>query len=154
MANQFPFTTGCFKQAVNLAGTALDIWSLSPIIVHFFDLFGMIYNFNDLKRKRLGQIQTQICDSFVRKLSKRPRSVFFLNPEEKKKKKIQNKQRFLNSFATYTRLVHKSECEIEEALSKPGLQLAEMKETTAWIPRRRKPCLDLACQLEVPCETG
>lgn len=86
MANQFPFTTGCFKQAVNLAGTALDIWSLSPVIVHVFDLFGMIYNFNVLKRKRLGQIQSQICDSFVRKLSKRPSSIFFLNLEQKKNK--------------------------------------------------------------------
>lgn len=42
MANQFPFTMGCFKQAVNLASTVLDIWSLSLVIVHFFDLFEVI----------------------------------------------------------------------------------------------------------------
>lgn len=87
MANQLPFTTGCFKQAVNLAGTVLDIWSLSPVIVHFFDLFGMIYNFNVLKRKRLGQIQPQTCDFSVRKLPKRPSSIFFLKSRAEKKKK-------------------------------------------------------------------
>lgn len=101
MAKQFPFTMGFFKQAVNLAGAALDIWSLSPIIVRCFDLFGMIYNINVLKRKRLGQIQTQICNSFVRKLSKRLGSIPFLNPGGKK---IKNKQSFMNSFATYTNL--------------------------------------------------
>lgn len=81
----------------------MDIWSLSPVIVRCFDLFGMIYNINVLKRKRLGQIQTQICNSFVRKLSKRPGSISLLNPGEKKKK-IENKQSFTNSFATYTNL--------------------------------------------------
>lgn len=67
MGNQFPFTTGSSKQAVNLAGTVLAIWSLSLGIVHCFDLFGMIYSFNVLKgKKSLGQIQMQIRGAFVR----------------------------------------------------------------------------------------
>lgn len=53
MGNQFPFTTGSFKQAVNLAGTVLAMWCLSLGIVHCSDLFGMIYSFNVLRGKKV-----------------------------------------------------------------------------------------------------
>lgn len=103
MGNQFPFTTESFKQAVNLAGTVLAIWSLSLGIVHCFDLFGMIYSFNVLRGKKFGSNSDANLWCFCQKLSRRPSNVFFLNQGQKKKKSKHSS--FLNSFAAFTRLV-------------------------------------------------
>lgn len=66
MGNQFPFTMESFKQAVNLAGTVLAIWSLSLGIVHCFDLFGMIYSFNVLRGKKFWSNSDANRGAFVR----------------------------------------------------------------------------------------
>lgn len=84
MGNQFPFTTGSSKQAVNLAGTVLTIWSLSLGIVHCFDLFGMIYSFNVLRGKK---VWVKIRCKFVMLLSeafKKAKQYVFLKSRARK----------------------------------------------------------------------
>lgn len=83
MGNQFPFTMGSFKQAVNLAGTVLAIWCLSLGIVHCFDLFGMIYSFNVLRGK---EVWVKFRCRFMVLLSeafKKAKQCIFLKPRAK-----------------------------------------------------------------------
>lgn len=153
MGNQFPFTTGSFKQAVNLAGIVLAIWSLSLAIVHCFDLFGMIYSFNVLRGKK---VWVKFRCKFVVLLSeafKKAKKCIFLKSRGEKK--------LNNPNTAVSRIVlrplpgwFESESGVEEALSKPGEGEGEGKETTAWDPRRCKLGLDLACQPEMPCAAG
>lgn len=102
MGNQFPFTTGSFKQAVNLAGIVLAIWSLSLAMVHCFDLFGMIYSFNVLRGKK---VWVKFRCKFVVLLSeafKKAKKCIFLKSRGKKNSKHSS---FPNSFVAFTRLV-------------------------------------------------
>lgn len=94
MGNQFPFTMGSFKQAVDLAGTVLAIWSLSLGIVHCFDLFGMIYSFNVLRGKK---VWVKFRCKFVLLLSeefKKAKQCIFLKSRAKKKNYIIQTQQF------------------------------------------------------------
>lgn len=103
-----------------------------------------------LEEKKFGSNSDANLWCFCQKLSRRPRSVFSLNPGEKKIPNTAVSRIVLRPLPGW----FESESGVEEALSKPGEGEGEGKETTAWDPRRCKLGLDLACQPEIPCAAG